>query len=244
MEEGLKLIRIAIVDDEEKSLEYNKSLVKKIFSSMKLQVDIVTYEKPQNLIYDIDEKMYFDICLLDIEMPGMNGLNLAEQINEKLYKCYILFITSHTEYAMVGYELKAFRFIKKSRLKEKLPVAIRKIYEELNDKDEKSYIIKTNYRHEKIYYKEVIYIRKEKKYSIFVTLTGESAVRKGISEVYRELESDEFIIIDRGCIVNIKYIKKVNSNELIMVNDNRLSISRSNFQDVKRIINQYWRINV
>jgi len=237
------MIRVAIVDDETRNLEYNESLVKDICTKLKISAVINKYNKAQNLLYDINEKIYFDICLLDIEMPEINGLELARLINEKISNNYTIFITSHNEYAIMGYELHVFRYIPKILIGEKLPKAIKTIYNELNKNDNKCYTIKGNYRYEKLFYKDIIYIFKEKKNSIFVTFNGESSIRKGIAEVFSELDSKEFIVIDRGCIVNLKHITKFISNEVIMVTGKRLTISRSNVKEVKRKINEYWRTN-
>ena len=85
-------------------------------------------DRLRNLIADEDAEIYvfhsgdellnsnvdFDIVLLDIEMPGTDGLGVAAELYRKNRKTLLLFITSHREYSTKGYEFRAFRYILKS----------------------------------------------------------------------------------------------------------------------------------
>ena len=69
---------------------------------------------------------------------------------------------------------------------------------------------------------------------------GESRIRKSLKEVFDELDSEDFIFIDRGCIVNIIHVMQIKNSMAIMKNGISLPVSRSNLQSVKERINEFW----
>ena len=69
-------------------------------------------------------------------------------------------------------------------------------------------------------------------------------MRKSLQQVFEELDAPEFIFIDRGYIVNIIQIMKINDRIAILKNGEQLPISRSHLQEVKRQINQFWGAHI
>lgn len=69
--------------------------------------------------------MFYDLILLDVEMPGSSGMEITQQIKGFLPNVRIIFVTSHTEYAIDAFELLIFRYIPKNNLEVKLTAAVR-----------------------------------------------------------------------------------------------------------------------
>jgi len=234
------MINIALVDDEKSNLDSINAILKKYFTINSIKYDVTLYQNPQNLVYDIEEKIFYDICLLDIEMPQVDGIKLAKIISSTHAKTYIIFITSHLQYAIIGYELKVSRYIPKSMIEQKLPQALDAIIKEIRVNDKGCFIIKTNVRYEKVYYNSIYYIYKDQKNSIFVTKSGESKIRMSLHDVYNELNQNIFLIIDRSYIVNFEHVMKIQNNLLYLRSGDHLSVSRSRSKEVKRLVNKYW----
>ena len=72
------------------------------------------------------------------------------------------------------------------------------------------------------------------------TARGVSKVRKSLQKVYEELNAEEFIYIDRGCIVNMIHIMQIRHGTAVLKNGESLPVSRSHLQEVKEEINDYW----
>lgn len=106
------------------------------------------------------------------------------------------------------------------------------------------YMIQTNSRLEKIPYREIYYIKRDGKNASITTASGISKVRKSLQQVYSELETDEFIFIDRGCIANIIHIMQIKDGMAVLKNGETLPISRSHLQEVKELINHYWGMHI
>ena len=104
----------------------------------------------------------------------------------------------------------------------------------------KIYTIQTKSRLEKIPCKEIYYIERDGKNASITAAGGVSKVRKSLQQVYGELDAEEFIYIDRGCIVNMIHIMQVKEGMAVLKNGVSLPISRTHLQEVKAQINNYW----
>lgn len=239
------MLRIAVCDDEQTMVESHVEVLKEVLNSCDSVGEIRTYTRSENLLYDITEDGFFyDLVLLDIEMPGNSGMEVAEKIKPYLPNVKIIFITSHVEYAIDAFELSIFRYVPKDDTEKRLPLAIRDAVRLIELEEGKAYTIQTSNRLEKIPYKEILYIQREGKNASIYTESGVSKVRKSLQQVYEELDSEEFIFIDRGCIVNMIHIMQIRGGMAVLKNEESLSISRSHLQEVKEQINAYWGAHI
>ena len=103
-------MKIAICDDEKIMQEYLKEEIDSYFQS--LDVLTLCYSSGEELLADY-EKQQYDMVFLDIEMKGLNGLQVAKLLHAWKKDLPIVMVTTHTELAMEGYEVQAFRFLAK-----------------------------------------------------------------------------------------------------------------------------------
>lgn len=240
------LVRIAICDDDKEAVKSHGDIVKDCLRSCGIGYEIATYTQSSNLLFDItDDHFYYDLILLDIEMPGMTGMELSEKIKPHLPNVKIIFITSHIEYAIDAFELSIFRYVPKSDLSNRLVSAVVDAAKLIELEAGREYIIQAARRMEKIPYKDIFYIRRDGgKNSMICSRLGISKVRKSLQQVFDELQAQEFIFIDRGYIVNIIQIMKISDSMAYLKNGETLPISRSHLQEVKKQINRFWGAHI
>lgn len=239
------MVKIAICDDEEKSVVLHERIVRECLQSMGIGCGITTYTQSRNLLYDItDDAVFYDLILLDIEMPGISGMEIPLKIKGYLPNVRIIFVTSHTEYAIDAFELSIFRYVPKNNLEAKLPAAVVDAAKLIELESGQDYTIQAANRMEKIPYKDIFYIQRDGKNACIVSGTGTSKVRKSLQQVFEELAAPEFIFIDRGYIVNILQIMKITNSMAVLKNGEQLPISRSRFQEVKQQINRFWGAHI
>lgn len=237
----MNVVKIAICDDEEKAVALHEGIVKACLRSQGIGCEITTYTQSRNLLYDItDDGFFYDLILLDIEMPGISGMEIPQQLKGFLPNVRIIFVTSHTEYAIDAFELSIFRYVPKNNLETKLAAAVTDAAKLIEMEDGQEYTIQTASRMEKIPYKDIFYIQRDGKNASIVSGTGISKVRKSLQQVFDELNTPEFLFIDRGCIVNIIQIMKISGGMAVLKNGERLPVSRSHLQEVKQKINEFW----
>ena len=123
-------MKIAICDDD---LVLNKKLHQFIFETYHdIDLRIDEYRSGEEFLQKIStSKLTYDLLLLDIEMDKVNGITVAKELKQLSPKTFVVFITSHDEFATVGYEVSAFRYLIKPINKNKLIEAIEAAKEEL-----------------------------------------------------------------------------------------------------------------
>lgn len=239
------MLHIAICDDDSNAVQEHAATTENILNELGSAGDITAYTRSDNLLCDITEDhFFFDLILLDIEMPGSTGMEIAAKVRPFLPDVKIIFITSHIEYAIDAFELSIFRYVPKADISGRLPAAVRDAVKLIELEEGQFYTIRTNSRLEKTPYKEIYYIERDGKNARFVTARGERKVRKSLQQVFQELASDEFIYIDRGCIVNLIHIMQVRDGMAVLKNSTKLPVSRSHLQTVKELINAYWGMHI
>ena len=234
------ILHCAICDDLPEAVEAAKARAEKVFKEKNIAYEISTYTNSNQLLFDFDESRQLDLLILDIEMPGATGLEIAAMAKKVYKNCIIVFLTSYLNYAIDGYELEIFRFVPKDD-ENRLERAIGDAVKIINLESRKSYFVKRYDWCGKIPYKDILYISKNGKNSV-IHMENEDPVkiRKPISVVFSELNSEEFIFIDRGCIANMMNVMRVDKNNWICKNGEKLAISRSSYSEIKKKLLEFW----
>ena len=240
------MLRIGICDDEEIMLEEIQKNLEKTLVEKKIFSLTSTFSNAQNLLYEIKDGKYFDLLLLDIDMPDISGMDLARQIHGLLPDTLIIFVTAHYKYAIDSYELNIFRYIPKNQLQERLPHAIQDAAAIIQIQNTDTYIINSQNHFERIPIKDILYIERDCKNAVFhiSTKTDTLRIRKTLAEVYSELNPDEFQYIERGYIVNLQHISGITNTDCILTDQTNLPIAQSRLTDVKKKLNEFWRNKV
>ena len=144
------MLQLAICDDDKEAVRIHREIAEACLRECGSAGEIALYTDSGNLLCDIlEDRFFFDLILLDIEMPGKSGMELAEKIKPVLPNVKIIFITSHIEYAIDAYELAIFRYVPKDDLAGRLPAAVRDAVRLILLEDGRAYTIRTNSRLEK-----------------------------------------------------------------------------------------------
>ncbi|MDO5425013.1 MAG: LytTR family DNA-binding domain-containing protein [Eubacteriales bacterium] len=239
------MLHIAVCDDDPVTARTHQEQTEQCLKQCGRAGEIRVYTSSDNLLYDIaEDHFFFDLLLLDIEMPGSTGMDIAKTIRPHLPHVKIIFLTSHLEYAIDAFELSIFRYVPKQELETRLFPAIRDAAALIELEAGKSYTIQTNSRYEKIPYRDIFFIERDGKNACITASGGISKVRKSLQKVYEELDAEEFLYIDRGCIVNLIHIMQIKDGMAILQNGTALPISRSHLQEVKEQITRYWGMHL
>ena len=235
------MLRIAVCDDDKAAAQAHRAAAEASLKRCGAAGSVALYTDSDNLLYDVTEdRFFFDLILLDIEMPGHSGMELAGKLRPALPQVKIIFITSHLEYAVDAFELSVFRYVPKSDAAKRLPAALDDAIRLISLEEGKYYTIQTSSRLERIPCKEIYYIERDGKNARITARSGVSKVRRSLQQVYEELDAEEFIFIDRGCIVNMIHIMQVRGGSVLLKDGTALPVSRSHLQAVKDQINRYW----
>ena len=236
------MIRIAILDDSDKDRTFINNITNKYFNRKGIRSEIYLFSKAEILLIELKEKEYYDIFMLDIELPEQSGILVAKETRKYLPESFVIFISNYEEYALEGYKVRAFRYITKDmqRLENLLEEALDCIVPIIEQKNEKEYLYISGSSFGKILYRNIYYIVKDHKYIIIYYRGGVIKERKTLQEVYQELDAEEFFYIDKGCIVNVCHVCSCDREKVYLTGGTELHISRSKYEMVREKVLTYW----
>lgn len=185
-----------------------------------------------------------DVLLLDIDMPDMNGLDLRKQLAQ-VPAC--IFVTSHPEFAVEGFEIATLDYIVKPLKADRFAKAMERLQQfleihykaELLDYTlgEDTLFIKDGHNHIKLQLYEIIYLEALKDYTGIVTRRKKFCVLTPLGNLLKEKAFQTFVRIHRSYAIQKHFIKEISSKE-IMINDILLPIGRSYKEAVERLLMQ------
>lgn len=238
------MIRIALCDDnKEDMLQLHQKIIEWYRENSKNQsVSITEYSDSVYLSSVIDAGDSHDVFSLDVEMPKVDGFQLADKIRNKLPAAIIVFLTSHSELAPDGYKFRALRYVSKLVLSQKLPEALEAVQKEFSAL-ESGYLVVPHYTDAlRIPYNEILYVQHILRSSQIYTLRqGVIKDNRGLKTIYSVIGDKRFIYIDRSTFVNIDFIRELKGNEIILRTGESLAISRPMLANVKETIVRMWR---
>lgn len=215
---GILMIKTAICDDipqmadavEELLIQYNQKL---------FEASVFYY--PQNLIRHM-KKTEFDLFILDIEFPNTTGIDLAEVIRKNNLNVPIIFLTNYREYMEDVFKVQTFDYIIKPVTKENFFPVLDRVLRYL-DVGEERFIFSYNKKSYSLKLNELVYFEKNRRQVIIHTLNEVYVSNMSTTTILSEL-NDCFVQVHTSFIVNVKYIKEIGNNFLILKKDNNNSI--------------------
>lgn len=196
------------------------------------------YQNGVDLLFAIEKSQFFDILLLDVVMPMMNGIQLANEIRNTNRVSKIIFLTTAPEYAVDSYDVDAFYYLLKPIKNEKLIPLLEKACTDVLDHSEKYIIVKSGQNLSKIILSRLQYVEVNKRTLTFHLKNGEVLSSTG-SMVQIEamlLCEKRYIKPHRSYIVNMDCIKNFSQVGITTVTDDFIPVSRSIYREVKKAI--------
>ena len=234
-------MRIAVCDDE---MYFRKAICETISSYYQtLDVLCLPFENGAALINAFEKGNRFDAVFLDIEMPPPDGMETAKRLHEFSPDLPVIFLTSHTELAMDGYEVGAFRFLQKPVVCDKLTQALRDIRQLCSRK--RTIRIKENGEEHFVFPDDIICAEADNNSVRFVTAERVYLTRMKLTEAVALLDaaSDCFCRVHRSVIVNLAHIVSRGEKELRLDNGIVLPVSKSYSDELKKRLMDYIRLN-
>ena len=224
--------KIVICDDEQSQMEYIASLVKMWVERSGHFCDIRMYPSAEAFLYEYEESKDYDMLLLDVEMRGMSGLDLAKRIRRDSIRAEIIFITSHFEFCGEGYEVDALHYLIKPVSEEKMMDVLSKAAGKLSV-ESPSVVITCDGETIKVYEKDILYVESFLHYIVIHMKDREYKIKESISTFETKL-SEIFYRTHRSYLVSLKHIVRISRNTICLNNGDELPLSRGKYDDINR----------
>lgn len=233
-------MKIAICDDNNAERLAIKQMIKS--NPVCQNVSISDFADGTTLL-NTHSAEHYDIIFMDVDMPNRTGIEIGRQLRQNDANTILIFVTSYPQYAIEAYDCDAFHYLLKPINKEKFEQTLHKAvnkYATLNARvslDTKNGMIVTNVSD--IFYVECLHHK-----LIYYTTEGSYTVRDSLSNALNMLLPHGFCQTHQGFIVNMNKIKKITSNEAILVNGMSVMISVRRQKEVERIFTNYLEKNL
>ena len=239
----MRAFKVAVVDDASEYLRIFTNVVKEKFEEKGQRAEIKTFQNGFQLLGDLEDSIDYDIYLLDIELPDYDGFQLAERIRMVDKVSYIVFITAHDEKGHFSYPYFPYATLYKDQGEEPVRFVLERICDELIRTEDKFYIIENQRRWIRFSLDNVVYIDRQSRNAVFHCMDNiVYAERKSLKDVYQALPQDQFIMISKQTIVNMKHVLSVEGPYVNIENTKVriLTISDTMIRDVKMKMMDYY----
>ena len=228
-------VKICICDDSSEERASINALVREWSRQSGTDVSVSEFPTAEAFLFECED-LAPDVVLLDIEMPGMNGVELAKRLREKNKLIQIAFITGFSEYIAEGYEVAALHYLLKPVSPEKLFLTLDRALEK-QERDGRKIVLETSMETVQLPMHEIRYSEVIKNY-ITVYAEDSYTAKKTLKEIEQELD-ERFLRVGRSYIVNLHFISRVTRSEIFLRGGESIPLPRGAYETVNRaIINQ------
>jgi DNA-binding LytR/AlgR family response regulator len=222
-------LKCVVIDDEQHAIEV---LTDHIAEMPGLTI-FKTFTSPVQALTEISTDDEIDLLFMDIDMPGINGLELAKNIREKAK--YLIFTTAHPDYALQAFDVQSDQYLLKPISFAKFALGIDRILKKEANNVKASYkeadqvaalYIKGDHKYafSNIAIDEILYIKALQNYIQIITKSETHTTYLTLKEIEKALESHPFIRVNKSNIVAKSAIKKVDGNIIRLVNNEMIQI--------------------
>lgn len=230
---------VAVVDDDEVQNKYLRKLVKEWADSRSIAVDARGYGSAEAFLFAYEDRPC-SLLLLDIEMQGQNGMELAKKLRARGDNLPIVFITGFADYMNEGYDVEALHYLLK-------PLDTEKFFRVLDKYADKKagiadeIVLDTESGSMHLGISEILYVEAFGRNSRLYMRDGrEIDCYAGIGELREKLPADEFVGCHRSYIVNLRYVRTIGRTELTLDGGQQILVSRRLYGEVCKAFATYY----
>lgn len=231
------IINIAIVEDDIEQISTLKDFLYHFEIDSDVKFNIQIFNNGVNFIDNFQSN--FDIILLDIDMPYMNGMDVSYKIRKLDEEVLIIFETNLAQFAIKGYEVNALDFIVKPMDYKNFAFKIKRAVNIILARKKDFLLIQTEHESIKVSISNITYIEVFR-HTIIYHLKDRNTIKNygSLTEIENKLNSMGFFKCNRCYLVNLKYVDKIVDNYLFIGNE-KLLISRPQKQKFVEALNNY-----
>ena len=203
-------MKIAICDDDKNELFRILSVLADYQTQRNIEFSYKPFDNSTELASNLLRGPY-GIYLLDVVMPGLNGIELAKEIRSSDKAADIIFLTSSPEFAVESYTVKASNYLVKPVSRDRLVEALDDIMRTRTEDRDSCLVLKSSVGVHKVHISEIIYIEaSNRKVIYYLRNTSQiTCVEKFASVCDQLLQHPEFLLAHRSFLVNMNYIRRI-----------------------------------
>lgn len=236
MESGdCRMLRIAVCDDEAAAVKIIVKAVREWFSQKDgiYEYEIETFTDSGALAKKVGNGSGYDILFADISMPGTDGISLGVLLREKLSDTILVYISSREDLVFDAFNAQPFRFVRKKKFREELPVLMNDIFQEIIRRRGKKVAFPCGGTNILLWPEKIMYVESFKKVQMIHCEDCQYEVASSLARIMELLRGYGFVQIHKSYYVNCRYILSIHKNTVELDNHIQLPVGRSKLPQVK-----------
>lgn len=230
----MEQLKIGICDDDMFALDLIQDAVSMVLRNKKIQGQIRVFQR----VKDLEKKMEqtkFDLLLLDIDLPGMDGITFGKKLRGEKSRIDIIFVSNREDRVFDSLKVNPVGFIRKKHFLEDVPGVMENYLERRAEAFSKKLVIQGKEKTEIFEIEDILYIEGQRKIQqiYLVDQVIPTEVKKSLHELETELENQGFLRVHKGYLVNYRHIRIFQGNDILLDSGDCVPVSRRKLQEVK-----------
>lgn len=224
---------IGICDDDPIFIKY----IERLFSEAYQEIEFLEYFSGEELIRDIQKRTAYDLVIIDVQLPGMDGNETAKEFRKQFPNTLLVFCSGVCMPTVESFETTPYRYWLKEYTEERMQQEVKNILCKMKTNKVQPYIMgRKENSIVKLSLDQILYISIAKRGTVLhCTGTEERYTsQKKLIEFYEQLGEFGFAYAHNSYIVNLKHVAVVGAKELEFVNGEKLTVSRARVKEFKK----------
>ena len=229
-------MHLILCDDDNVFLDKLETRIRGMCQKHGIAVGMERYDSSKKMLEGLKDLDTVPVFLIDIDMPEVNGFEVASFLKKWNRECCIGFVSNKDELVFQAFAYHPFFFIRKTHLDEELEPQLLELQKKMGVKVPKIEL-QTGRQTVEVALDTIWFVESEKNYLLFYREKDEwgDAVRARmkIAEAEKELEPHGFVRTHKGYLVNMNYVYRLRENEILLLNGKHVPVSRSYLNQVR-----------
>ena len=180
----------------------------------------------------------FDLVIMDIDMPGINGVDAARQLRQEGNHVVLMFVTNMPQYALNGYEVEAVDYVLKPLSYHDFALKMQKASRYVQRNRDADIPLQTVDGLVSLRTSEILYVESDLHYLVYHTTRGDWKVRGSMAKAEKALLPLRFTRCNSGFLVNLRHVQAIEKED-VLIGGQRLKISRGKRMEFMNAFTRY-----
>lgn len=238
-------MKIAICDDESRCLEQALVIAHDYAAQRKdKNISFLSFSHAEDLLEAAEKNGGFDVYILDVVMPGINGIRLGIKLRDLGYDGKIIYLSSSEEYALDSFKAKAFHYMIKPCQKDEFFQIVDEAIAAIAVKKDRSTVVKTKDRIVKLHFNQIVCIELVKRIAVYHLTDGKTvesiSLRTNFPDAVADLLLDRrFTLCGAGLLVNMDHITEIGTEQIVFGDSHRAFLGKKACRDLRSAWNDF-----
>lgn len=228
---------VAIVEDTQKEADLLKEHFSKYSEEQQVSFQIAWFSSGDSFL--INYRPIYDLVLLDIGLPGLNGMGVAARLRETDQSVTLIFVTSMAQFAAQGYKVDAVDFIVKPVAYGNFRLKLKRILNRLQTRRDSELVISQGENLYRVSASQIRYIEISNHSLIYHTSDGSIEAYGSLKKVEEQLNNKMFARCNSCYMVNLEYVQSIQEDFVVLIDGTRLKMSRLKHKPFVQTLNNY-----